>query len=65
MRRGFIIDKITNSIEERTSGKSFATDIVHILPNEIRNIHKKDGWYFNWKNEFKIKNHRVSVLFRC
>ena len=54
----FIIDKITNSIEDRISGRSFETEVVAISPEEIKSIHKKDGWLFNWKKEFKENNDR-------
>jgi len=48
-----IIDKITNSIEERATGKSFETNIVLVKTDEIKSVLKKDGWFFNWKKEFK------------
>ena len=49
---GFMIDKITESIEEVSTGNSFETEILLVSIDEIRKIHKKDGWLFNWKKEF-------------
>jgi len=51
-KAGFIIDKITESIEEVTTGRSFETEIMLVSVDEVRKIHKKDGWLFNWKKEF-------------
>lgn len=62
MARGFIIDKITNSIEEKSSGKSFDTDIIPVIADEIKGIHKKDGWFFNWKTEFKTEGRQIFKL---
>ena len=49
----FEIDKLTNSIENIISGDSFATDITLISRNELKAITKKNGWLFNWNQEFK------------
>ena len=61
-KQDFVIDKITNSIEEIGTGQSFETDMVPILADEIKNVHKKDGWFFNWKIEFKKPGHQVYKL---
>jgi hypothetical protein len=58
----FIIDKITNSIEEVASGKSFETIVMEIDWKEISKIHKKDGWHFNWKAEYKMPDRKVYKL---
>ena len=59
---GFVIDKITNSIEEISTGKAFETSITLVSSQEIKKIYKKDGWLFNWKSEFKIPNHEIYKL---
>ena len=46
------IDKLTNSIENITSGDSFPTDVLPVTKNDLRTISKKNGWNFNWKAEF-------------
>jgi hypothetical protein len=49
----FEIDKLTNSIENVVTGDSFVTEVSILLKEELKNINKKSGWLFNWKNEFK------------
>jgi hypothetical protein len=49
----FIIDKLTNSIENVQSGDSFPTEIFLLNNAELRNITRKNGWQFNWANEIK------------
>jgi hypothetical protein len=49
----FIIDKLTNSIENVVTGDSFATEISIMTTNDLKTATKKNGWLFNWKNEFK------------
>ena len=48
----FIIDKLTNSIENVITGDSFATDISLLSNKDLKNVSKKNGWVFNWHNEF-------------
>ena len=52
------VDKLTNSIVNRVSGDSFATDILPITKVELKKITKKNAWNFNWVDEFK-KSDRV------
>ena len=49
----FIVDKLTNSIENVITGDSFATDISILTTTNLKVINKKKGWVFNWKEEFK------------
>ena len=49
----FIIDKLTNSIENIQTGDSFPTEVSLLNVSEIQSINKKNGWKFNWENEFK------------
>ena len=49
----FIIDKLTNSIENVVTGDSFATDISLLTNNDLKLASKTNGWLFNWKDEFK------------
>jgi hypothetical protein len=58
----FIIDKITNSIEDRITGKSYETLVIPVTNDEIKVIHKKDGWQFNWKKEYKIDSRQIFKL---
>ncbi len=50
----FVIDKLTNSIENVQSGDSFPTEISLLARTELKTIVKRNGWKFNWANEIKI-----------
>lgn len=58
----FTIDKITNCIEEVLNGTSFDTEVRQVSKEEIRNVHKKDGWFFNWKQEYKEAGRSIYKL---
>ena len=49
----FIVDKLTNSIENVVTGDSFATEISILTANDLKTATKKNGWLFNWRDEFK------------
>ena len=49
----FLIDKLTNSIENVITGDSFATDISLITARDLKLVAKNKGWLFNWKDEYK------------
>lgn len=44
---------MTNSIENVITGDSFQTDVTLIDKSDLKTITKKNGWLFNWANEFK------------
>ena len=48
----FIIDRLTNSIQNTISGDSFPTEVSMLSKADIKQITKKNGWTFNWKSEF-------------
>lgn len=52
-RLDFIIDKLTNSIENVKTGDSFKTEVSLLTKDDINLITKKNGWLFDWKKEFK------------
>lgn len=58
----FIIDKLTNSIENVISGDSFATEICLVTVYDLKLINVKIGWLFNWKMEFKHPERDVYKL---
>jgi hypothetical protein len=58
----FIRDKITNGIEEIATGQRLKTEIIRITQKEVNKIHKKNGWSFNWKQEFKERAGEVYKL---
>ena len=47
----FIIDKLTNSIENTVTGDSFRTNITLLSKLDLKAIVKKNGWLFDWKYE--------------
>lgn len=49
----FIVDKLTHSIENVVTGDSFATDILVVGKEELKNLNRKNGWVFIWMSEFK------------
>ena len=58
----FVIDKLTNSIENVKSGDSFKTDVSLVTRDEIKKITKESGWVFDWKTEFKAPEKEVYKL---
>jgi hypothetical protein len=56
------IDKLTNSLENLTTGDNFPTDIVITDLNDFKSITKKEGWLFDWKSEFKMPDRDVYKL---
>ena len=47
----FRIDRPTNSVQNTISGDSFATEVLRLPSADLKNINKKAGWKFNWKEE--------------
>lgn len=58
----FIIDKLTNSIENVVTGDSFATEISVITKSDIKLITKANGWVFSWRDELKDPRREVFKL---
>jgi len=57
----FVIDKLTNSIENISTGEVFDTEIVKLTCKDINQINEKD-WQFDWINEIKDKSKEVFKL---
>ena len=58
----FVIDKLTNSIENVKSGDSFKTDVSLVTRDEIRKVTKKNGWAFDWNSELKAPEKEIYKL---
>lgn len=58
----FIIDKLTNSVENVQSGDRFQTEISLLNTTELKTITKKKGWNFDWKTEFRKLEREVYKL---
>jgi hypothetical protein len=57
----FIIDKLTNSIENTSTGEVFDTEIVMLTSIDNKQI-KKEDWQFNWHKEIKDKTKSIYKL---
>ncbi len=58
----FVVDKLTNSIENVVTGDSFSTDITLISNSDLKALNTKKSWAFNWQNEFKQPERDVYKL---
>ena len=59
---GIEIDKLTNSIVNTISGDNFMTDVHPVTKVDFKSTTKKNGWLFNWANEFKLSDRQVFKL---
>ena len=57
----FVIDKLTNSIENISTGEVFDTVILRLTVKEVNQIKKVD-WQFDWKKEIKDQTKEVYKL---
>ena len=58
----FIVDKLTNSIQNTISGDSFPTEIARFMLKDTKQTTNKNGWNFNWKGEIKKEATKVYKL---
>ncbi|HEY0066975.1 MAG TPA: hypothetical protein VGB46_06425, partial [Flavisolibacter sp.] len=49
MGNDFHIDKVTECIEEVSTGKTFDTEILPVTREDLKAVVKKNGWNFPWK----------------
>ena len=61
-RLDFIIDKLTNSIQNTVSGDSFQTEVSTFTTKDLKQTTKKNGWNFNWKKELANNSREVYKL---
>lgn len=57
----FIIDKLTNSIENILTGEVFDTEIVRLKSEDYKQI-KKSNWVFDWHQELNDDKKQVYKL---
>ena len=55
----FVIDKLTNSIQNVITGDSFRTVVSRLTKSDLPKITKKNGWNFNWRTE--LNNDTIEV----
>ncbi len=58
----FLIDKLTNSVQNVVTGDSFQTEVSLVSTIELKNITKKNLWLFDWKFEHKQPEREVYKL---
>ena len=58
----FIVDKLTNSIQNIISGDSFATEVLRLTMADLKQVTKKNGWNFDWKIELADNKKEVFKL---
>jgi hypothetical protein len=51
-----------NCIVEVRTGKLVRVGVELVSYEEIKTVHKKDGWVFSWKQEFKNEQHQLYKL---
>jgi hypothetical protein len=55
----FVVDKLTNSIQNTISGDSFETEVLRLTKNDLKQVTKIKGWNFNWKAELNDNRKEV------
>lgn len=58
----FEIDRLTDSILNTISGDSFPTEISRLTKTDLKQVSKKNGWNFNWKQELENNSREVYKL---
>ena len=58
----FIVDRLTNSIQNTISGDSFETEVHRLRLIDLKQVTKKNGWNFNWKEELADNKKEVFKL---
>jgi hypothetical protein len=48
----FVIDRLTNSIQNIITGDSFPTELSLLTMKDLPKVSMKKGWLFDWKTEF-------------
>ncbi len=56
------IDILSESVIAVQTGKIYETNASKVEAKFINSIHKKDGWKFNWKKEYKNQSHLIYKL---
>jgi hypothetical protein len=58
----FVIDKLTNSIQNTVTKDSFMTEVLRLTINDLKTVSKKNGWLFDWKAELNDNKKEVFKL---
>lgn len=57
----FIVDRLTNSIQNTISGDSFQTEVSRFAIKDSKQTTKKNGWNSNWKSEL---NNDINEVYK-
>jgi hypothetical protein len=57
----FIVDKLTNSIEDTASGKILDTRVIRLYPSDVEKLDPK-SWLFDWHKETELNDREVYAL---
>jgi hypothetical protein len=58
----FVVDRLTNSVQNIVTGDSFQTEISRLMLKDLKTVGKKNGWQFNWKKELENNSREVYKL---
>jgi hypothetical protein len=58
----FIIDKLTNSIENCITGDSFTTEVSLVSNVDFKTFKNDKNWVFDWLKEYKLPEREVYKL---
>jgi hypothetical protein len=56
------VDKLTNSLEDATTGEVLLTQVLPLEKADLKLITTKMGWNFNWKTEFYVPEKQIYKL---
>jgi len=62
MELDFEIDKITESIENAETGETLKTLVLPVTKADLDEVTKKNGWLFDWKQEFSEPEKKLYKL---
>ena len=63
MELDFVIDKITESIEDSSTGEVLKTLVLPLNQADLKELTKQNGWLFDWKFEFsKPERHLYKLV---
>ena len=62
INQSFLVDFLTNSIQNRITGDSFETKIILLEKEDIKKLIKSKNWLFDWGKEAKTKGRNIYKL---
>jgi predicted dithiol-disulfide oxidoreductase (DUF899 family) len=58
----FVIDRLTNSIQNTVTKDSFMTEVSRLTVKDIKAVSKRNGWLFDWETELNDNTKEVFKL---